>query len=86
MVFFFIFFSFLGGFPSWVGEHVVFFSHAVWCGRVRSVGDVIFVKGGLLYCTVIVERRRDIRIFKERIWDGPGSLLLVGFLSNKLYF
>lgn len=72
-------------FLLWVGERVVFFSHAVWCCRVRSVGHVIFVRGGFLYGTVIVECRRDVRIFKERILGRPGSLL-VRFLSDELYF
>lgn len=57
---------------------MVFFSHAVWCGRVRHVG------WGFLYGSVIVECRRDVRIFKEIILGGPGSLL-VGFLPDRGY-
>ena len=52
---------------------------------MRSVGVVTFVRGGFLYGTVIVECRRDVRIFKERILGRPSSLL-VRFLSHELYF
>ena len=51
----------------------------------EEVGLVIFVRGGFLYGTVIVECRRDVRIFKERILGRPGSLL-VRFVSDELYF